>query len=69
MSLSVVSYCIWVFLCCSFNLSLCCLSPFLLSNVTVSRSCSLMMLLVGILPYEGLASGKEHNMTTLITGD
>ena len=39
MSLSVLFYCIWAFLCrcCSFDLSLSCLSPFLLSYGTVSR--------------------------------
>ena len=39
MLLSLFFYCIWTFLCrcCSFNLSLCCLSPFLLSYVAVSR--------------------------------
>ena len=41
MSLSVFYYCICAFLCRSrnFNLSLYCLSPFLLSYVTFSRSC------------------------------
>ena len=39
LSLTVFFYCIWTFLCrcCSFNLSLSCLSPFLLSYGTVSR--------------------------------
>ena len=41
-----VYYCIWAFLCrcrCrSFNSSLCHLSPFLLSYVTVSRPCRLL---------------------------
>ena len=39
LSLTVLFYCIWTFLCrcCSFNLSLSCLSPFLLSYGTVSR--------------------------------
>ena len=43
MSLSVFKYCICTFLCgcCNFNLSLCHLSPFLLSYVTVSKSCRL----------------------------
>ena len=39
MSLSVLFYCIWAFFCrcCSFDLSLSCSSPFLLSYGTVSR--------------------------------
>ena len=43
MSLSIFHYCIITFLChcCRFNPSLCCLLPFHLSYVTVSRQCRL----------------------------
>ena len=66
MSLSVFNYCICTFLCRSrnFNLSLCCLSPFLLSYVTVSRSCCWLE----FFPKQGLLNVPRVGGRVVVTG-
>ena len=66
MSLSVFNYCICTFLCRSrnFNLSLCCLSPFLLSYVTVSRSCCWSE----FFPKQGLLNVPRVGGRVVVTG-